>query len=139
VRKVVRFRAGDERYAVDLAHVVRVEAPGNLRALPDARPGVLGLLPGAEAVPVVAALGEGGRRVLVLEAQGKRFGLAVQEVSEVSVVAEVDLFPAPEGQEAGVVLRVVREGGETQSLLIDPAILLTRLVNGPDAPGAALA
>jgi len=92
----VRLRLGVEEYALPVEHVLEVVELGELAAVPGAPPATLGIrnLRG-QILPVfdLAALFriEGGgapRRVVVAEDGGRRVGLAVDGVTDVSDLPE---------------------------------------------------
>jgi chemotaxis signal transduction protein len=119
---VVRFRAEGGSYAVALDAVRLVRTASGLSPLPSARPGVAGLVEQAgDALPVLSVLGAGDY-VLVLEAEGRRFGLLVHDVAGVSDVDEGRLRPAPPGQDEAIVSGVLEAGSELV-LLVDAAAL----------------
>lgn len=109
--KVVRFRTGGGNYAVLVEHAREVRSADGLVPLPSPAAGVVGMLRrGDEAVPVLDALGSGGRHVLVVESEGRVFGLVAEEVLGVKPVGGIDA--PPRGQEHALVAGVVQEAGE---------------------------
>jgi chemotaxis signal transduction protein len=83
----------------------------------------VGFLPdGDGTLTVVAALGEGRDHVLVLNADGRPFGLLVMEVSGVIAVDAASVQPPPAGQTGELVSGVVKGGGGLV-LLVDAAAL----------------
>lgn len=117
---LVRFSCAGSRYAVDVAASAGVVAWSGAAALPDPRPGVVGLIhESGGALPVIAPFGTDGGHVLLLEpAGGPRFGLLVGEVEGVVRVPDADVAPAPAGQRTDVVRGVVGD-----VLVLDPAHL----------------
>ena len=92
----VRVRVGSEAYALPVEHVLEVAELGDVTPMPGAPPEVLGLrkLRG-QIVPVIDlgfVFGIGRtdepRRVLVAEADGRRAGFAIDEVSDVGALSE---------------------------------------------------
>ena len=92
----VRLRVASEAYAMPVEHVLEVADLGQVRAVPGARPELLGVrnLRG-RILPVVdlALLLEIPRtappgRLLVAEAGGRRAGFAIDEVTEVGELAD---------------------------------------------------
>ena len=91
----VRLRVGRERYAVPIDHVLEVAALGMLSAVPGAGSAVLGvcnlrglLLPVFDLARVLAIAGDAASsRVVVAECDGRLAGLAVDDVTDVSVLA----------------------------------------------------
>jgi chemotaxis signal transduction protein len=102
---VVRFRAQDRRYAVDVAAVGGVLPLEGIEPLPAPRPDVLGVL-GAEheRLTVIAPFGAVGEHVLVLLGAASRFGLVVEEVERVVRIEESAIGAAPEGQDLEIVV-----------------------------------
>jgi chemotaxis signal transduction protein len=132
---MVRFRAQDGLYAVPVQDVRQVRAAEHLALLPMGREGVAGVVKYENgAFPVLSLLGSDGNRLLVLEVEGRRFGLLVQEVSGVTDVDEQRLGPPPDGQ-AGALIAAVMESGQDMALVIDASVLARHLVSD-DPPGA---
>ena len=126
-RTLVGFRTSDGHYAVPVEHTREVRAAGGIVPLPAPRPGVVGLLQrGDDALPVLDALGQGSKHVLVLEAGGQPFGLLVEEVSGVVTVGDTEVGPPPPGQEDAVITGVVSLG-ESLLLLVDADALAAAL------------
>jgi chemotaxis signal transduction protein len=94
--------------------------------LPAGRPDVTGILPGNPPLSVLSVLGSGGRHILVIEADGKRFGLLVDAVSGLRRIDETDIRPAPDGQQRRLVSGTV-DAGDGLILVADPAVLAERL------------
>lgn len=128
---VLSFWMGSGHWAVDVRHARRVlAAPGNLRPLPSPLPGVAGLLEDGRdgmALPVLApgSTPDGGQ-VIVLEAADRTFGLLVSEVVGVLRDEQVQIGPAPDGQEERLVTGVVETPTGT-ALLLDAEALAARL------------
>jgi len=115
---MVRFRAGSGTYVVALEHALEVRSRDSMRSLPDPAPGVEGVVEhDAVAVPVVRALGFGGRQVLMLREGTRSLGLLVDEVTGVVEVSTSDAMPAPSGQRAPLVAGTVRHGDELAFVL----------------------
>lgn len=119
MRTVVRFRAQDRRYAVDVAAVGGVLPREDIEPLPSPRAGVLGLLgPEHEHLTVIAPFGADGEHVLVLLGATSRFGLVVQEVERVTRIDDAAVGPAPDGQDTEIVVGIAGD-----ALLLDPVAL----------------
>jgi chemotaxis signal transduction protein len=115
---MVRFQAGGNIYVVPLELTLEVRTRSSMRPLPDPVPGVEGIVEHAgRAVPVVRALGFGGRHVLLLEVDHRAIGLLVDEVTGVIEVSAAQAGPAPEGQRAALVAGTIREGSELAYVL----------------------
>lgn len=123
----VHFRAGGTDYAIDVEATRRVLAPDGLEPAPDPVPGVAGLLrKGSFTYPVLDLLGAAGAaRVLEVEAAGRRFGLAADEVVAVLPAERVAVGPPPAGQH-GLVAGVAT-AGDLCLMLLDATELAARL------------
>jgi chemotaxis signal transduction protein len=129
MRQMVRFRAGGCGYAVAVETVRQVRTAAGLSPLPSGRPGVAGfVVQQGEPLPVLSVLGPDRDRLLVLEANGRRFGLLVEGVDGVVKVDEDGLGPAPEGQDLELVTAVARVGG-TLLLVVDVGVLAARVLD----------
>jgi chemotaxis signal transduction protein len=126
-RQIVRFRAGDGRYAVPVEHAQHVLSPEGLTELPSGRPDVAGLLDiDGRALTIFTTLGPGGRHVLVLGEDRPRLGLLVAEVEGVERVDEAEVGSPPGGQRAPFVSGVI-SCPEGMVLLIDAGTLAQTL------------
>lgn len=94
--------------------------------LPSGRPDVTGILPGDPPLSVLSVLGSGGRQILVVEVDGKRFGLLVESVTGLRRVEEAQIRPAPDGQQRRLVSGTV-DAADGMVLVADPAALAERL------------
>ena len=123
MNKILRFRAESGCYALPVANVERVLRPVGLVSLPSPRPGVAGVLDAdGELVTVLSLLGAECSYVLVLTAEGRRFGLLVDEVVGVAEPSCDDLTGAPQGQEREMVLGAVAVGEEREvTMMLDVA------------------
>lgn len=98
-----------------------------LTPLPAPRPGVAGVLHAdAEALVVLDLLGAGGAHILVLEHEGRRFGLLVEEVTDVLRIPADTVAGPPPGQQEALITATARTASGT-ILLVDVAALATRL------------
>lgn len=129
--RLLVFRLGGERFAVRLADVDEVVDAPPVQALPDAPPGVLGLATlRGELVAVydsafllhVAADSRGA--LLLFARDGRRIGLAIDDVYDAIMVEGAEVRSAP-GTEAadGMLVGVVRRGTELVSVLDASALL----------------
>ena len=124
---MVRFRAQGAQYAVPVQDVRQVRTAENLSALPMGRAGVAGLvMDGEVALPVLSILGADGDRLLVLEADGRRFGLLVEEVS--GVVDKGRLAAPPAGQTSLLITGVLDSEQDT-ALVIDAGVLARQVLD----------
>jgi len=123
---IVCFRAGGGSYAVPVEATVGVRSSEGVVPLPGARPDVIGLLPDENPLSVLAALGTSGAHVLVLATGTLRYGLLVDEVTQLRTFDSADLGDAPSGQDEGIVSGMVHFGDDLV-LLVDPAALAARL------------
>jgi chemotaxis signal transduction protein len=115
---MVRFKSGDGTYVVPLEHALEVRTRASMRSLPDPLPGVEGVVEHDHRVlPVVRALGFGGRQVLLLQVDERALGLLVDEVTGVIEVRDLETGPAPEGQRAPLVAGTIRLGDELAYVL----------------------
>ena len=129
MRPMVRFRAQGGAYAVPVEDVRQVRTADRLSLLPSGRAGVAGLIMHADvALPVLSVLGSGGDRLLVLEVDGRRFGLLVEEVSGVADVDERLVGPPPEGQE-GTLITGVLDSEQDIALVIDVGVLAHQVLD----------
>lgn len=120
---MVRFRAGSGRYALPAQDVREVRTGDGVSILPGSRTGVAGLIKwDGVALPVLALFGPGRKRMLVVEAGGRRFGLLAEEVTGVVVVDERRLGPPPAGQDGELVAGVL-DAGDDLVLVLDPVAI----------------
>src|SRR5437879_12757925 len=99
MKPMVHFRAEGGLYAVPVQDVRQVRAVEHLALLPLGREGVAGVIKHEDgALPVLSLLGSEGNRLLVLEVDGRRFGLLVQEASGLAACGEQELGAPPYGQ-----------------------------------------
>lgn len=87
----VRFRVGDERYALPVEDVLEVAEVGVLAPVPGAPESVLGVrnlhgqvLPVLDLAVVLGVEHEQASRLLIVEAESRRAGLAIDEVIDVA-------------------------------------------------------
>lgn len=124
------FRTADGDFAVAVEHAREVRTTAGMLPVPTPQPDVVGFLPHGDAtLTVVAALGAGRDQVLVLDPDGRPFGLLVAEVSGVAAVDEAEVRPPPAGQTGDLVSGVVTAGGNLV-LLVDARALARTLGPG---------
>jgi purine-binding chemotaxis protein CheW len=129
----VRLRVGGESYAVAVEHVLEVAELGEIAPVPGSQGEVLGVrnLRG-EVLPVfdlasVFGIGGGaiGRRLLIVEHEGRRAGFAIDEV------VDVGELPAPaEETESTFLHGASLDEGELVGV-VDVARLFASLGQGP--------
>jgi chemotaxis signal transduction protein len=124
---MVRFRAGSWQYAVPVEVAREVRRAAGLLPLPTPTPGVAGVLEDGDGVlTVLSTLGGEGKHVLVLESDGDRLGLLVEEVMGILKVESAQLGRAPAGQAEDTVAGVVTVDGE-MVMILDAQRLAQRL------------
>jgi chemotaxis signal transduction protein len=117
--KVVVFRTGSGRYAIDVDRVASVHRAGDVQLVPDPRPGVLGMTRIADDnIPVVIPFGPAGAYVVLVEGTDRRFGLAVDEIVGLVEVAPGQLEGAPPGQRDALIGGVLG-GSDGITLVVD--------------------
>ena len=129
--RVVAFRVGDERFAVELAGVDEVLDLPALRAVPDMPAAVLGLatIRGESATMYDARAlfqidGDAGTTALLFHRDGRRIGLVVGDIDEAFVVQQDTLRPAPGAESSnGLLMGVIRRGTDLVALLDARAIV----------------
>jgi chemotaxis signal transduction protein len=96
---------------VAVERVRRVLPAASLLPIPDAKPGVVGLLHDeAGTVTVLSSLGATRGQVLVLDHQGTAVGLLVDEVTGVERLEDPQTGPPPSGQRSPLVAGVLTWG-----------------------------
>jgi two-component system chemotaxis response regulator CheV len=122
----VRLRVASEAYAIPVEHVLEIADLGQVRAVPGARPELLGvrnlrgqILPVADLarlleIPRTVPPG----RLLVAEAGGRRAGFAIDEVSGVGELAD----PAEE-TESGLLAGALFGDGDLIGVIDVPRVL----------------
>ena len=122
----VRLRVASEAYAIPVEHVLEIADLGQVRAVPGARPELLGvrnlrgqILPVADLarlleIPRTVPPG----RLLVAEAGGRRAGFAIDEVSGVGELAD----PA-EATESGLLAGALFGDGDLIGVIDVPRVL----------------
>jgi chemotaxis signal transduction protein len=121
----VRLRVAAEQYAMPIGHVLEVANLGEVRAVPGARPEVLGIqnmrgqiLPVVDLAMLLAIPREApANRLLVAEARGHQVGLAIDEVSGVG-----QLEDAIEETESDLLVGVALTEGDLVGVIDVPRI-----------------
>ncbi len=123
--RVLVFRLGVERFAVELAAVDEVLDAPPLRRVPDAPPSVLGIatirgemVTMYDTRAVLGVDGALGETALLFKHEGRRVGLTIEDVDEAFIADESELRSAP-GSEAssGMLMGVIRRGRELVAVL----------------------
>lgn len=129
--RLLVFRMGREWFAVALGAVHEVIDPPALQPVPDASAKMLGvaslrgeLVPVFDAAPILQVRGAAPAAVLLFTRDGKRVGLAVDDVHDAISVDESELLDAP-GTDAsdGVLDGVVRRGNDLIAVLDAGALI----------------
>ena len=126
-----RVKAAGEAYAVPVDHVLEVAELGQVRAVPGARPELLGIKSvRGQILPVVdlaRLLGVHRAappvRLLVAEARGFRVGFAIDEVTGIGGLEEPEELtePAP-GAESGLLAGATLSDGELVGVVDVPRV-----------------
>jgi chemotaxis signal transduction protein len=127
----VRMKVAAEAYAMPVEHVLEASELARVRAVPGARPELLGVsnLRG-QILPVVDLARLLGihrtarpSRLLVAEARGFRVGFALDEVSGISDLGELEEPSTPaEGAERGLLIGTALSDGELVGVVDVPRV-----------------
>jgi chemotaxis signal transduction protein len=123
---MVCFVSAGAAYCLPVEDVRAVRPAEGMITLPAGRPDVAGIVPGDPPLSVLSVLGPGGHHILVLETDGKRFGLLVDVVSGLRRVGEADVRPAPDGQQRRLVSGTI-DAEDGLILVADPVAMAERL------------
>jgi purine-binding chemotaxis protein CheW len=129
--RLLVFRVGTERFAVRLGAVDEVIDAPALQPLPDAGDTVLGLatlrgelVPIFDPRPLLHVGADVRGAVLLFVRDGRRVGLAIDDVFDAIVVEATDLRSAPGAEAAdGILVGVIRRGTDLVALLDADALL----------------
>lgn len=137
VARLLVFRVGNERFAVELTAVAEViEAPA-LQPVPDAPPALLGvtMLRGElvaihDLRPLLRAGPGTVGGALLFARDGRTIGLAIDDVDDALLVEQHELRPAPsvDGSDA-LLLGLVRRGSDLIAVLDADALLAAVRMN----------
>ncbi len=135
--RLLVFRLGRERFAVELASVEEVMDLPAMHPVPDAPPSVLGIAAIRGALVTIydprSLLNVGGRAdgVLLLFARDeRRAGFAVDDVQDAITVEARELLAVPGNQSSdGMLAGVVRRGAELIAVLNADALLAVAAVS----------
>jgi chemotaxis signal transduction protein len=127
----VRVKAAGETYAVPVEHVLEAAELGQVRAVPGARPELLGIKSvRGQILPVVDLARLLGvhraappTRLLVAEARGFRVGFAIDEVTGIGGLGGPEELsePAP-GTESGLLIGATLSDGELVGIVDVPRV-----------------
>ena len=125
---MVCFRAGGNTYAITVWATLGVQSASNVVRLPSQADDVIGLIPGDPALSVVSPLAATGDQVLVVAVGDHRYGLLVDEVTEVCDIDESSIGPVPSGQDRQLVIGTTQRG-QALVLIADPTALADRYLS----------
>jgi chemotaxis signal transduction protein len=123
---MVRFDADGAKYCLPVQVTRAVRTSAGMIALPDPACDVSGIIPGDPPLTVISPLRSSGHHILVIEADGKCFGLLVDAVTGLTRVDDRDIQPAPHGQDRRLIRGTLHTDGQLV-LLADPTELAGRL------------
>jgi chemotaxis signal transduction protein len=123
---MVYFEAAGARYCLPVQVTRSVRIADEMIALPDPAVDVAGIIPGDPPLTVISPLRSNGTHVLVIEADGKTFGLLVDAVTGLRRIDDADIRPAPQGQDRPLISGTLDTGGSLV-LIADPSVLARQL------------
>ncbi|MCW2657362.1 MAG: hypothetical protein JWR06_1555 [Jatrophihabitans sp.] len=123
---MVYFEAAGARYCLPVQVTRSVRIADEMIALPDPAVDVAGIIPGDPPLTVISPLQSNGTHVLVIEADGKTFGLLVDAVTGLRRIDDADIRPAPQGQGRPLISGTLDTGGSLV-LVADPSVLARQL------------
>lgn len=123
---MVCFRAAGTAYCIPVGAARSVRLADGLVALPHPAPEVAGLIAGDPPLTVLAALGAGGKHILVMEADAKQFGLLVECVTGLVRVDTGAITLAPTGQSTPLISGTIDNDGQLL-MIADPSAMAGRL------------
>jgi chemotaxis signal transduction protein len=123
---MVYFEAAGARYCLPVQVTRSVRIADEMIALPDPAVDVAGIIPGDPPLTVISPLRSNGSHVLVIEADGKTFGLLVDAVTGLRRIDDADIRPAPQGQDRPLISGTLDTGGSLV-LIADPSVLARQL------------
>jgi purine-binding chemotaxis protein CheW len=129
--RLLVFRVGPERFALALGAVDEVIDAPSVQPLPDSAATVRGvaalrgeLVSIFDPRPLLNVGGDAHGAVLLFERDGRRIGLAIDDVYDAITVEEADLRSVPGSEAAdGVLVGVVRRGSDLVAVLDAKALL----------------
>lgn len=126
MRTMVCFRTSQGRFALPVESTLSVRTIEGLVDLPRPRDDIVGVLPGDPPLTVIATLGHGGDRVLVVVSDDIRYGVPVLEVLGVQRFEDDQVGPPPKGQQNGLISGTLH-GSDDLTLIVDSQALAARL------------
>jgi chemotaxis signal transduction protein len=123
---MVCFRTSGATYCLPLDVAVSVRTSEDLISLPDPAPEVAGIIPGNPPLTVISPFGSSGAHIIVVDAEQKKFGVLVDEVTGLRQVDAADMRPAPEGQARVLISGTLDNDGQLV-FVADPIALAGRL------------
>jgi purine-binding chemotaxis protein CheW len=129
--RLLVFRVGPERFAVELERVDEVIDAPAVQRIPDAAPTVLGISTIRDALvtvydprPVLNVSGSVDGAALVFLRDGRRVAVAIDDVFDAITVVETEMLSAPGmGASDGILIGVVRRGADLIAVLDANALL----------------
>jgi chemotaxis signal transduction protein len=129
--RLLVFRVGPERFALALTAVDEVIDAPSVQPLPDSAATMRGvaalrgeLVSIFDPRPLLNVGGDAHGAVLLFERDGRRIGLAIDDVYDAITVEEADLRSVPGSEAAdGVLVGVVRRGSDLVAVLDAKALL----------------
>jgi chemotaxis signal transduction protein len=117
---LVQFATPTGRWAVPIDRVHEVRLAQGMAPLPVPRRGIAGVIRrDDEILTVVSLLGDAAGHVIILEGDGRLFGLLAETAIGVLRTEEAEVAPPPAGQDGPVVTGVIRDPGGGMTMLVD--------------------
>lgn len=126
--QLVAFKLGSEKYAVSIAQVkeiIRYSGANKLPNTPEHMEGIINLR--SKVIPVMDLAKRFGlvqgkardKQVVIIESLGLEVGVVVDEVTEVLLLEENAIEPAPTVTQMGELLRCIGKQGERLMIILD--------------------
>jgi chemotaxis signal transduction protein len=123
---MVLFEAAGARYCLPVQATRSVRTVEGMITLPDPASEVAGIIPGDPPLTVISPFQSNGAHVLVIEANGKTFGLLVDVVTGLRRIDDHDIRPAPLGQHHALISGILDTDGNLV-LVADESVLARQL------------
>ena len=123
---MVHFEAAGTQYCLPVEATRSVRTTDGIIALPDPAAGVAGIIPGDPPLTVISPFRSNGPHVLVIEADGRTFGLLVDAVTGLRRIDDIDIRPAPLGQDHPLISGILDTDGNLV-LVADQSVLARQL------------